>query len=476
VKEGAINDESEDLEAIIAQEEEKEADISEEEGEIVEEVIVEEIEEIERSVQVEEDGEEMEIEVGSEHEIEEVSDDDEIKSKSRNDSSSKDQSHVQENSNPNDPNFQDVEPTWIHVSNLVRPYALTQLKQLLCEHGPYIEKSFWVDNIKSHCFVQYESSKVAATTLKTLNDLQWPISSPKKLSVTFSNKNQLNLFKSGKLEPRKQPKVAERRTAREERRSTKEGLLPADGRRTESSRRVDEQRVEKRRRRSGSQEGEDASSRKVARTQRTIGRREWDLHKIDQDSKRRPPSPPRKELPRHKTQAAPEEPSKQLDDLFNKTKSTPSIYWLPLSEEASLERDAERERRREERAQKRKEAAEKEKKEMEKMREERMQARRDAEKRRKIEVDRRRRDDSRPRPSSRHDVSSRRDGEQMMSKPEEASRSGATRTKFHRNEKGQRKRKDSSSSSEDSSSSSGSSSSSSGSSSSSSSSDSDSSN
>lgn len=88
------------------------------------------------------------------------------------DSSSKDQSHVQvslklnhltslnwslfiqENSNPNDPNFQDVEPTWIHVSNLVRPYALTQLKQLLCEHGPYIEKSFWVDNIKSHCFVQ----------------------------------------------------------------------------------------------------------------------------------------------------------------------------------------------------------------------------------------------------------------------------------------------------------------------------------
>lgn len=79
-------------------------------------------------------------------------------------------------------------------------------------------------------------------------------------------------------------------------------------------------------------------------------------------------------------EAAPEEPSKQLDDLFNKTKSTPSIYWLPLSEEASLERDAERERRREERAQKRKEAAEKEKKEMEKMREERMQARRDAEK------------------------------------------------------------------------------------------------
>ena len=59
-------------------------DVSEEEGEIVEEVIVEEIEEIERSVQVEEDGEEMEIEVGSEHEIEEVSDEDEIKSKSRN--------------------------------------------------------------------------------------------------------------------------------------------------------------------------------------------------------------------------------------------------------------------------------------------------------------------------------------------------------------------------------------------------------
>ena len=41
----------------------------------------------------------------------------------------------------------------IHVSNLVRPYALSQLKQLLSDLGSFQDNSFWIDNIKSHCFV-----------------------------------------------------------------------------------------------------------------------------------------------------------------------------------------------------------------------------------------------------------------------------------------------------------------------------------
>ena len=68
-----------------------------------------------------------------------------------------------------------------------------------------------------------------------------------------------------------------------------------------------------------------------------------------------------------------------MDDLFKKTKTTPSIYWLPLSEEAAAERDAERLRRRETRAKERKEAAEKERVEKEKEREKRAQARKEME-------------------------------------------------------------------------------------------------
>jgi len=35
-----------------------------------------------------------------------------------------------------------------------------------------------------------------------------------------------------------------------------------------------------------------------------------------------------------------ESPAKLLDDLFKKTTATPSIYWLPLTDEQVVERDA----------------------------------------------------------------------------------------------------------------------------------------
>ena len=41
----------------------------------------------------------------------------------------------------------------VHVRNLVRPFTLGQLKELLRRTGPYMEEAFWIDKIKSHCFV-----------------------------------------------------------------------------------------------------------------------------------------------------------------------------------------------------------------------------------------------------------------------------------------------------------------------------------
>ena len=57
----------------------------------------------------------------------------------------------------------------------------------------------------------------------------------------------------------------------------------------------------------------------------------------------------------------PEEPPKLLDDLFRKTKATPCVYWLPLTDQQLAEREQEREKRREERAKARKEKEEQEK-------------------------------------------------------------------------------------------------------------------
>ena len=48
--------------------------------------------------------------------------------------------------------------TIIHVSDLVRPYTLGQLKTLLARAGPLVEEGFWIDKIKSHCFATVSDS------------------------------------------------------------------------------------------------------------------------------------------------------------------------------------------------------------------------------------------------------------------------------------------------------------------------------
>lgn len=45
------------------------------------------------------------------------------------------------------------ESEFLHVKNLVRPFTLNQLKDLLSKHGTLAEDGFWIDKIKSHCYV-----------------------------------------------------------------------------------------------------------------------------------------------------------------------------------------------------------------------------------------------------------------------------------------------------------------------------------
>ena len=45
----------------------------------------------------------------------------------------------------------------LHVKNLVRPFTLNQLKELLGKHGTLAEDGFWIDKIKSHCYVVVRS-------------------------------------------------------------------------------------------------------------------------------------------------------------------------------------------------------------------------------------------------------------------------------------------------------------------------------
>lgn len=41
----------------------------------------------------------------------------------------------------------------LHVRNLTRPFTMGQLKELLSKYGPTVDNRFWIDNVKSHCYV-----------------------------------------------------------------------------------------------------------------------------------------------------------------------------------------------------------------------------------------------------------------------------------------------------------------------------------
>jgi hypothetical protein len=42
----------------------------------------------------------------------------------------------------------------LFISNLVRPFTVNQLKELLARTGSIVEGGFWIDKIKSKCYVQ----------------------------------------------------------------------------------------------------------------------------------------------------------------------------------------------------------------------------------------------------------------------------------------------------------------------------------
>lgn len=47
----------------------------------------------------------------------------------------------------------------LYITNLVRPFTVLQLKGLLVRTGKIVENGFWMDKIKSKCFVKYETEE-----------------------------------------------------------------------------------------------------------------------------------------------------------------------------------------------------------------------------------------------------------------------------------------------------------------------------
>nr|XP_054769210.1 apoptotic chromatin condensation inducer in the nucleus-like [Lytechinus pictus] len=168
----------------------------------------------------------------------------------------------------------------IHVNNLTRPFTLPQLKELLGRYGTLSADGFWMNNIKSHCFVTYESSDEAMACREALHGTTWPSSNPKKLRVDFSDINELNRHmgvvvkkEPVKAEPAKEP---ERNTA-----ARRERILHQDRERDlEQERRTKERERERERARKEREwdRGKERSQSPPERRRRTRSQERKDRH------------------------------------------------------------------------------------------------------------------------------------------------------------------------------------------------------
>jgi len=212
------------------------------------------------------------------------------------------------------------ESVYIHVQHLVRPYTINQLKALLQRSGTIAENGFWIDNIKSHCYVKFTDSAGAAATRQALHGLKWPSGNPKNLNVDFAE-NNLMWVVTGELLG-EEPKIVEEVIEIEDKE-------PAAGQLTERRRSArEEETAEERRDRREKERNERESKRKERETN---ARRTGVTREARRPVSAAPAGPPEITVE--------EPPAKLLDDLFRKTVATPCIYWLPLTDQQVAEKE-----------------------------------------------------------------------------------------------------------------------------------------
>nr|SVE76067.1 EOG090X0F73 [Daphnia hispanica] len=226
----------------------------------------------------------------------------------------------------------------LNVSNLVRPFTINQLKELLARTGHLVEGKFWIDRVKSSCLVQYAAEEEAEETRAALHGIHWPTSNPKTLLVDYSTVEDLENRMSGK--ETNSPPIAKIEPIMRTTATTVHAL-----------------------------ESKRDKAEKV---------REWDLGKTGDHGLEKEQSMKEAHAIGEDEEVKPkdETPAKLLDDLFRKTKATPFIYWLPLTasqiaekEEMRRQRLAERETRLKEVQQRRDEELQQRQREREKQRE-----------------------------------------------------------------------------------------------------------
>ncbi|KAK7281037.1 hypothetical protein RIF29_08681 [Crotalaria pallida] len=178
----------------------------------------------------------------------------------------------------------------LRIDRFLRPFTLKAVQELLGKTGKV--SSFWMDQIKTHCYVTYSSTEEAIETRNAVYNLQWPPNGGRLLVADYVDPEEVKL----KLEPPPTP-------------APSVGGGPAVPSAPPSQ-----------------PEPSPRQHREQPPAPATL-----------------PPPPPLAKLPppvaRERLPSPPpriekvDPPIVTLDDLFRKTTATPRIYYLPLSEE-----------------------------------------------------------------------------------------------------------------------------------------------
>ncbi|KAK4264873.1 hypothetical protein QN277_025995 [Acacia crassicarpa] len=178
----------------------------------------------------------------------------------------------------------------LRIDRFLRPFTLKAVHELLGKTGKVV--SFWMDQIKTHCYVTYSSVDEAIETRNAVYNLQWPPNGGRLLLAEFVEPEEVKM--KVEVPPVQAAAVSSTPVV---------PPTPPTSQPEPSPRRHQEQRP----------------------VPATL-----------------PPPPPLSKLPpavRERLPSPPPLPEKvdppivTLDDLFRKTRATPRIYYLPLSEE-----------------------------------------------------------------------------------------------------------------------------------------------
>ncbi|KAF2284090.1 hypothetical protein GH714_018925 [Hevea brasiliensis] len=79
----------------------------------------------------------------------------------------------------------------LRIDNFVRPFTLKAVQELLGKTGKVT--SFWMDQIKTHCYVSYSSVEEAIETRNAVYNLQWPSNGGRLLAAEFVEPKEVKL-------------------------------------------------------------------------------------------------------------------------------------------------------------------------------------------------------------------------------------------------------------------------------------------